>query len=264
MLNVKVVGSGPPLVALHGLFGSLENIGGITRLLGEHFQVYSVDLPDHGKSPHVEQASLPLMADMVSEWMRASNLASAYLLGHSLGGKVAMEVALSHPELVSGLVVLDIAPVRYDSRHTNVFAGLQALDLKTIVSRADAESRLQAFVPEKAVSSFLLKNLVKMESGYRWRMNLKGLQQSYSKLIQANRDGEFAKPVLFVKGGNSDYIIPAYRAETQQRFPLASMKEVPGTGHWLHAEKPSLVAGVVHKFLMEDLQQKRDSAPVSA
>ena len=249
MLNVRCSGSGEPVVLLHGLFGSLENLGAIARLLARQYTVYSVDLPNHGRSPHVRGGNLATMAKLVRAWVDSEGLHGINLIGHSLGGKVAMEMSLSAPELVRRLVVVDIAPVAYPERHNDVFAGLRAICLQAISSRTQADHILSEYVQEDAVRTFLLKNLSKGEGGFTWRMNLDDLEAQYPDLIAANRLGVFPGPVLFLKGGLSDYITSTYKEEILQRFPSAQLREVENTAHWLHAEKPELVAKLISKFL---------------
>lgn len=251
MLHVKVAGEGEPLVLLHGLFGSLENLGAVARFLTSDFKVYSVDLPNHGRSSHRDGADLVHMAKAVSRWMGEAGLGSAGLVGHSLGGKVAMEIALSHPDRVNGVAVIDIAPVTYPPRHQDVFAGLNAINPAVVASRAEAEALMAPHVTQEPVRSFLLKNLVKTDNGFEWRMNLQDIQQQYVHLIAENRsDAAYAGPVLFLKGGNSDYIKSDYRQAITRRFPHAQLKIVPDTGHWLHAEKPELTATLIRKFFL--------------
>lgn len=248
MLNFRVIGEGKPLVLLHGLFGSLENLGGIARRLAEHFCVYSVDLPNHGRSAHISGATLAVMAGQVLAWMDSEGLSSVYLLGHSLGGKVAMEVALSEPSRVARLAVLDISPVAYPPRHDDVFAGLRAIDLQTLGRRQDADGILAEYVAEAAVRTFLLKNLVKDAKGFTWRVNLTDIEQHYSDLIRGNRVGVYPDSVLFIKGDKSDYITAEHSGEILSRFPAAQFKVVTNADHWLHAEKPEVVAGIIKRF----------------
>lgn len=228
----------------------MENLGGIARPLASHFTVHSLDLPNHGRSAHTDAMILPDMATDVLAWMDRQGLTSAHILGHSLGGKVAMELALRDARRIKSLVVLDIAPVTYPPHHDAVFEGLLALELNQIESRAQADDFLKSYVPELAVRSFLLKNLVKEPQGFRWRINLPVIHKNYRHLIAANSEkGIFAGPTLFIKGGNSDYIQEQQRDAILSRFPKAAVKIVPETGHWLHAEKPELVARLVQRFL---------------
>lgn len=252
MLHFKVAGEGEPLVLIHGLFGSLENLGAVARLLSSHFKVYSVDLPNHGRSAHRTGAGLAQMAHIVWQWIEEVGIANPAIVGHSLGGKVAMEIALSHPGRVAGLVVIDIAPVAYPPRHHDVFAGLNAIEPVDLPNRAEAEVLMSSHVEAAAVRSFLLKNLVKNETGFSWRMNLADIQREYPNLINENRtDAIFPAPVLFLKGGESDYIRPDHHQAIIRRFPAAQFKVIASTGHWLHAEKPELTATLIRKFLSE-------------
>lgn len=252
MLHHRCSGTGEPLVLIHGLFGSLENLGAVARLLAREYRVYSVDLPNHGRSSHQQGADLEVMAERLNLWMAEEGLERAHVVGHSLGGKVAMELALRNPERVERLIVIDIAPVAYPPRHNDVFAGLLALEPNTLRQRSEADAILADYVSEAAVRTFLLKNLVKADDGFSWRMNLADIHQSYPRLIMANGAGRFDRPVLFLKGEKSDYLAPAHKAETTQRFPEAQLREVENTAHWLHAEKPELVSKLIIKFLSSE------------
>ncbi len=237
---------------MHGLFGSLENLGGIARYLSEHYRVYSLDMRNHGASPHADDMSLAAMAEDVAEFLVSESIDSAHLLGHSLGGKVMMELALSNPERIDRVVVGDIAPVDYGvPRHDDVFAGIESLDLSTLTKRSQAEEVVAHYIQEPAVRSFILKNLVRdSNGGYYWRINTPALKSNYPKLIGANRDDtHFERPVLFIKGEHSDYLTNAHKGEVLKRFPKAQVKVISGTGHWLHAEKPELFAKLTHNFL---------------
>lgn len=252
MLHFRKTGEGSPVIVLHGLFGSLENLASLARAMSENHCVYSVDLPNHGRSAHVSQTSLQSMAYQLIEWMMQEKIPSAGWVGHSLGGKVAMEVALIRPDLVERLVVLDIAPVAYAPAHNEIFAGLRSLPLANLNSRTDADALLAEYVTEPGVRSFLLKNLVKVDSGFAWRMNLEELWRNYSQLLAANSQSVYAGPVLLIKGEKSDYLKPEYRTEVASRFPAASLKIVSGAGHWLHVDKSGLVNGIVSRFIGGD------------
>lgn len=249
MLYWRKTGRGQPILLLHGLFGSLENMGSIARLLGNQFEVWSVDLPDHGRSEHTEDGDLPGYAELIASWLDSQQLSTVNVVGHSLGGKVAMELALLWPHRVSQLVVLDASPVAYAERHGDVFAGLQAIDPQSLQSRTQADQVLQEYVSDPAVRAFLLKNLLKTDDRFHWRLNLHGLKRAYPQLIAANRQASFEKPVLFLKGERSDYILPSHKDAVTERFPSADMKIVKDTGHWLHAEKPELVARLIERFI---------------
>ena len=249
MLHYRQAGEGPPLVLIHGLFGSLENLGALARTLAERFQVFSVDLPNHGRSPHFADCDLTAMADCLRQWLDQVGLERAHVIGHSLGGKVAMELALASPQYVDRLGVMDVAPVSYKPRHQKVLAGLTAIAPEQLQDRSQADAQLAEYVPEPAVRSFLLKNLIKEEGQFRWRMNLADLRENYTELTKGNRSGRFSGATLFLKGANSDYIEESHRDELLTRFPLAQLKVVANAGHWLHVEESSLVAKLTAKFL---------------
>ncbi len=250
-LHARVSGSGPPVLLLHGLFGSLENLGVVARHLALHHEVHALDLRNHGRSPHAEPMTYEVMAGDVLHYMNRRGLASASLLGHSMGGKVAMTLALRQSERVEHLVVADIAPVSYNAHHDAIFAGLTGLNLDVLQSRQEADTHLEHFVPEPAVRSFLLKNLVKSGADrFHWRLNLHAITRHYHAILQGQHaEHPYTGPVLFLKGGLSDYIRPAYQAHTLALFPAAQLRIIPATGHWLHAEKPLLFSRLVQRFL---------------
>lgn len=251
-LYFRKQGQGEPVILVHGLFGSLENLGALARILAQHFCVYSVDLPNHGRSPHSHHMNLSSMAADLSTWMDEQQLTSAMLVGHSLGAKVVMELALNLPDKCKKLVAIDIAPVQYQPRHTQIFKGLLALDPPNLSSRSQADTQLKPYVTELAVRSFLLKNLVKEAKGFSWKMNLPVIDTCYSALIAANKlpMQPFSGEVLFIKGGNSDYILESHTEAIGARFPKAKLRLIANTGHWLHAEKPDHVAKLVARFLI--------------
>ncbi len=240
----------PPLVLVHGLFGSLENLGVIARQLANKFRVYSIDLPNHGRSRHVQTMTLASMADQVTEWLDEQGLSEVRYLGHSLGGKLGMELALMSPDRIRQLVVADISPIAYPPRHNDVFSAFAAVDLNQINGRSEADKIMAEHVGETAVRSFLLKNLVQDGTRYLWRMNLQGILTAYHHIIGANGlYSPFDKPTLFIKGELSPYIQADHWPEVTKRFPNASIKMIQGTEHWLHAEKPGIFAGIVERFL---------------
>lgn len=234
---------GKPLLVMHGLFGSLQNWTWHCRKLAENFAVYALDMRNHGASPHDDAMNYQVMAGDVQEFMDDHNLDKAHLLGHSMGGKTAMQFALDAPDRVDGLVIADIAPVQYGGEHGDhdeIFAGLCALDLSTVSSRGDADAQLAKWVPDDIVRQFLLSNLVrKPEGGFAWRINLPVLNASYARLREAPvAAAPYPKDVLFIRGDLSDYILPERKDELLRLFPRAKVKTIAGTGHWLHAEKP--------------------------
>ncbi len=239
-----------PVVLLHGLFGSAANLGMVARGLAPHFPVYSVDLPNHGHSPRLDRMDYPSMAAEVIEFLEQNALAPAHLLGHSMGGKVAMQVALQRPELVNQLIVADIAPVRYPGHHDQILAGLDAVARIAPQGRREADAVLSEYVEESGVRAFLLKSWQKDDQDrYNWLLNLDAIRSSYPLLGEANQGEPYEREVFFIKGSESSYILPEHRDQILTLFPHATVKVLEGTGHWLHAEKPQLFNRLVLRFL---------------
>lgn len=253
-LNYKQYSTaGEPLLILHGLFGSLGNWGWHSRELAKHFAVTGLDLRNHGGSPHSDDMDYQCMANDVLEFMDDHGIERCHLLGHSMGGKVAMQLALQAPQRVDHLIVADIAPVQYKGEHDSIFDGLLAIDLASIGSRNEADQILVKYEEDELVRQFLLTNLVKNpEGGFQWRINLPVLRASYAKLRDKPVGGVFDGPVLFVKGALSNYITEKHREEILRSFPRAKIKIIMHTGHWLHAEKPQTFYRIVHNFLNPD------------
>lgn len=250
----KASGQATPVVLLHGLFGMGSNLGALARSLQDEFRIYSVDLPNHGKSDWLETTDIPAMADCVEHWMDLQGLYQVYILGHSLGGKIAMQLALHNPGRVASLCVADIAPVSYPSHHDSVLAALQAVEASACHTRSEARELMARHLEEEMVVQFLLMSLRRDDAGvYGWRFNLAGIIANY-EAIRAGlaTDQPFTKDVLFIKGGDSDYILPEHRERIIDLFPAAAVKIMPGCGHWLHAEQPRLFNSIVRRFMMRD------------
>ncbi len=252
VLNHRIQGEGEPLIILHGLFGSMDNLIPVARRLSEHFQVISVDLRNHGRSFHAPDMSYPLMADDVLALMDKLSITQAVLLGHSMGGKVAMQLALDHPERVGAVVVADIAPVAYPSQHTNVIRAIESYQPEQALSRKAADEQLARYIEMPEVRQLLIKSLKRNDRGeFVWRMNVTALVANYDGIRSAPNVGDrvYSGRVLFVKGERSDYLQSAHRKVIAGLFPKASLKVMAGTDHWLHAEKPDLFCGIVERFL---------------
>ena len=246
--------SGEPLFILHGLFGSLSNWNWHSKQFSEHFSVYGVDLRNHGESPHDDTLNYDVMAQDVVQLFDDLGVKSASVIGHSMGGKVAMELALRWPDYVNKLIVVDIAPVSYPDRgdgHLDVIEGMKALELSAVGSRREAESRLEDYIADQVTRKFILTNLVSGKSdGFRWRINLQSIEHNYAALRnKPSGSGVFRKPVLFLKGALSNYIKKDYQLETLKLFPNARVKSIMGAGHWLHAEKPQVFQKIAKDFL---------------
>lgn len=250
MLHTLVTGSAtdaPPLLIVHGLFGSARNWGVIAKRMAQDRQVLSVDMRNHGQSPRAATQSYADMADDLAEVIAAHG-GRADVVGHSMGGKAAMVLALSEPALVNRLVVADIAPVAYSHTQAHLIQAMRGLDLSRIENRADADRLLAPYVEDAGVRAFLLQSL---DVGARaWRLNLDVLEAEMPKIIGFPAlSGSFAGPTLFLSGATSDYVLPAYRAAIKTLFPAARFAKIPGAGHWLHAEKPREFEAALRVFL---------------
>jgi esterase len=257
-LNYRISGEGEPLILLHGLFGSLENLGGISRRLQDEWQIHALDQRNHGSSPHTDAMDYPAMAADVVAYMDARGIDKASILGHSMGGKVAMQVALQAPERVNKLIIADISPVAYKPKHDAILESLKSLELEGVRSRQDADEQMAEWVDALATRQFLLKNLERVPRDeqvtdgpmFRWRLNLPVIDACYANLAAAPvSEGPFTGPVLFLKGADSAYIQEKHRADIQRLFPAAEIRIIQGTGHWLHAEKADLFASLSRRFL---------------
>ena len=251
MLAANVKGQGKVLILLHGLFGSSDNLGRIATELSKHYQVHALDLRNHGESFHSELMSYELMAADVLRYMDTNSFENVHLLGHSMGGKVAMKIALDYPERVDSLIVADIAPVTYPAHHQEIFEGLLSIDFKRDKTRSAADKILAQHIETLGVRQFLLKNFVpKQQGGFHWKMNLSAIYKNYSKILEGLSNNEaFTGRVLFIAGGLSDYIKADYKEKTLSLFPKTEMKVIPEASHWLHAEKPRTFVGICHRFL---------------
>ncbi|MDZ7828009.1 MAG: alpha/beta fold hydrolase [Halofilum sp. (in: g-proteobacteria)] len=251
-LHFRRAGDGPPLVLLHGLFGSNENLGNIARELVSDFTVIGLDLRNHGRSPHGDRMDYATMAGDVIDTLDANGLDSVAVLGHSLGGKTAMELALSAPDRVERLIVADIAPVAYDRRHDQELEALHALDLDAIGSRKDADEALADAIPNPAIRQFLLKNLARGDDGFRWRIPLETIYSEYADIAAApTSTGPYDGPALFIRGGESDYVTDEAETDIRERFPAARIETIPGANHWVHVDAPDAFLKLVSEFLKE-------------
>ena len=249
-MNYLVSGQGAPVILIHGLFGNLDNLKSLSHELEQHYQVIRVDLPNHGQSLHLENLTFEVMVQQLKNVLNECDIDQAHIVGHSLGGKVAMAFALQHPEKCLSIVAADIAPVKYSRRHDTVFKGLQSLPLD---GHSDRRAALQHLIDsniDNATAQFLLKNLQRTEIGFRWKMNLEGLFNSYSNLIDWPFSGlQYQGSCLFLRGGDSDYVTAKHRDAIMTQFPNASAKTIQGTGHWLHAQKPAVFNRIVKEFI---------------
>jgi len=247
-LHTIEAGAGPGLVILHGLLGSARNWAGIVNALAASRHVVAVDLPNHGASPWTEAMDYPFLAREAAAVIERVG-APAAVLGHSMGGKAAMVLALTRPDLVERLVVVDIAPVRYTHTFAPYIRAMRAVRLEGIGRRDEFDAMLAGHIPDPRVRAFLLQNLESGATGYRWRPNLAVLLAAMDDLLGFPDGGCYDGPVLFLAGAQSDYIRGEHETVIRRLFPRAQVRQVAGAGHWVHADQPQAFAAAVGEFL---------------
>nr|WP_157577451.1 alpha/beta fold hydrolase [Shewanella waksmanii] len=250
MIHFEQQGTGETVILIHGLFGSADNLNNLGRHLASHYHVVRVDVPNHGKSPHWQQMSYAQLSLAIKELMDHLQLGHCHLVGHSMGGKIAMATALTYPDNISSVVAADISPVKYPPRHDAVFSALHSTPLSELTSRNQALQHLITCGLDEGTAMFLIKNLNKGTQGFEWRMNLHGLQQAYADLIDwPTAQLRYNGPALCVRGGDSDYVTAEHRQAFVSQFPQIQSKTIAGTGHWLHAQKPEIFNRIVADFI---------------
>ena len=251
ILRATETGQGPPVCLLHGLFGRAQNFTTLARTLAAGNRVICLDLRNHGASPHAAGMSYAEMAGDIADTLAALNALPCAVLGHSMGGKAAMMLALTRPAAVAGLLVADIAPVAYHHQNAAVAAAMQALDLRAGLERRQAETRLADAVPRAEVRAFLLQNLA-LGAAAAWKIGLSEIAAGIADIEgwPALPEGARYEGVAwFVRGGLSDYVSGGDMPQIEALFPRAQLITVSGAGHWLHAEAPTEFAAIVMKFL---------------
>ena len=255
VLYARTSGQGADLILLHGLFGQGINLRSVVRALEADFRVHCLDLPDHGRSPWLTEASLSTYALAVRDWMEHHELPVAHILGHSLGGKVAMELALTEPGRVNKLVVADIAPVTYADQHRVILDALQLVANQGCQTRTEAEALLGEVIEDPGVVGYLLMSLGRSvnRAAYQWRFNLVSLARAYGRLREAPSEAApFQGHTLFLKGSESAYIQTSHEREIKRRFPCSQLVTVNRAGHWLHIDQPEQFCGAVQEFLLSN------------
>jgi esterase len=248
-LNVIESGHGPPVVLLHGLFGSARNFGTVQRALAPLYRVAAMDARNHGASSHAPGMRYAALADDVIETLDALGIDRAAVIGHSMGGKTVMAMALVDPKRVARLLVADIAPVAYEHGNNAVADAMRAIPLHDGLTRAEAEAALTAAVPIPLVRTFLIQNL-QFGPHPRWRIGLEEIADAIPDLEGWEPpDGTYTGPALFVSGARSDYVRPEYRPTIRDLFPSSRFVSVKNAGHWLHADNPAGFLSVVEAFL---------------
>jgi esterase len=249
-LHYQQRGSGQDVILIHGLFGSLENLNMVARHLSKFYCVTSVDVRNHGLSFHENSMTYDELAQDVINIMDILSIENAYILGHSMGGKIAMQLAFSHPERVKKLIVADIAPVAYPPHHTRIIEGLKSIDLSQVEKRSDADEQLAHYVDDKGVRQFLLRNLTRENEQFVFRCSLDFIDNCYSQ-IMLGFEGEtpYLGETLFIKGGDSDYIQMSHKSIIETLLPKSKVKIIQNTGHWLHAEKTTAFNKIAYDFI---------------
>jgi len=252
-LNFKKVGEGEPLVILHGLFGSLDNWMSLAKKLGAHFEVFIIDARNHGQSPHSKDFNYDVMADDLYEFLLQNNIVDPIVLGHSMGGKTAMQFAMNYPNKLEQLIVADIAPKAYPVHHTIIIEGMLSLDFDVINTRKKADEQLSKFIEDISTRQFLLKNLFWADKErLAWKFNLSTINQNIETIGQGLENiSTFEKPTLFIRGEKSNYITPKDYDPIKNIFPNSAISSLD-SGHWVHAEKPIDFLQILNNFLLRE------------
>jgi esterase len=250
-LFFRKFGDGKPLIIMHGLFGTSDNWNTLAKKYGEHFTTYTVDLRNHGQSPHHDHWDYESMAEDVSELMNDEGISSAHIMGHSMGGKVAMYMSGMFPQKIDKLIISDIAPKHYKPHHQEILAALNNLNFTIIKSRKDAETYMETKIPDMGTRQFLLKNLYWKEDHLAWRFNLPIISKNIEMVgTELPQPIVFEGPTLFIRGGNSRYILDTDIDDIVEHFPNSKLYTIEGANHWLHAEKPLEYLQVTTDFLL--------------
>lgn len=249
-LYFRELGEGKPLVILHGLFGSSDNWLTLGKRFAEDFKVYIVDQRNHGQSFHDDEFTYEAMAADLKQFIDGKNIKNPHILGHSMGGKTAMNFATSHSDCLDKLIVADIGPQSYPVHHSTILKGLYAIDLANTQSRKEADEQLAQFVPELGIRQFLLKNLTRTDGRFAWRINLNAIAQGIEQIGKGlNQNISYSQSALFIRGEKSDYIQDADVNLIHSIFTNSKLETISGAGHWLHAEKPQEFYDIVMKYL---------------
>jgi pimeloyl-ACP methyl ester carboxylesterase len=265
-LFFQKIGQEPSLIILHGLYGSSDNWITVARRLASRYTIYLVDLRNHGRSPHHPDHTYPLMATDIEELMASESIDKAYILGHSMGGKTAMLFAALHPERVSGLIIVDIAPGGYTNlsqyspqviAHLNIVNTMLSVDFSKLTSRAKIENDLAKTITDTDIRRFIMKNVQRnANNSFGWKLNIDAIHRALPGImgpipLEKIMGGQALKgfPILFIKGEYSDYITPDQIPMIRQYFPEAEIKTIPSAGHWVHAEQPKQFIKVLEEFL---------------
>lgn len=239
------------MLILHGIFGTSDNWQTFGKQLSENYQVFLIDQRNHGLSPHSDDFNYPLMAEDIHEFIQQHQLSSPIVLGHSMGGKAAMFYAVAYPEEFDKLIVVDIAPRAYPVHHQHILDAMSAVDLEGASSRGEVEDQMKPHLSNRGVRQFLMKNLKREDdSTFSWKLNLPSIRQNIEKVgVAVEADAPVERPVLFIRGAQSDYIQPDDELLIHQIFPQAQVSTIEKAGHWVHAEQPEALYNEITQFL---------------
>lgn len=259
ILHSKITGENPKqLLILHGLFGQSDNFATLAKQFAEFYTVHTIDLRNHGRSFHSDDMSFEAMSGDILNYLNEHQIEQCYLLGHSLGGRSVIEFSYAHPERVEKLIVADMAPKAYPPHHQGILKALNSVDFSKVEKRSDVEEVLKQHIPDMGTRQFLLKNVYHADNAhlpdgqghYAFRFNLKTLTNSYEEMVGSDlTNGNFNKPTLFLRGEKSNYIMDEDTELISKHFSNYSIKTIPNSGHWVHAENPKSFFELVVEFL---------------
>ena len=250
----RIMGEGQPLLIVHGLFGMSDNWQSLGKKFADFYEVHLIDQRNHGRSPHSTVFNYDVLADDLVKYIKEHKLNNVLLMGHSLGGKTAMELAVKHPDLVQKLIVVDISPKAYPVHHDKIIEGLQNLDFSVLKSRGEADRKLTEYIDDAGVRQFLLKSLYWVEKGQlAFRFNLEAIAEHITEVGKVLADKmEYKGPCLFVDGASSGYIVDEDEDLILEHFPEAEIVTIVDAGHWVHAEQPNSFFDEVLRFCIAD------------
>jgi pimeloyl-ACP methyl ester carboxylesterase len=252
-LAFRKYGAGKPILILHGLFGQSDNWNTLAKNFSENnFEVFAIDLRNHGLSPHSDEWNYEVMANDILEFINDNNLMQPIIIGHSMGGKVAMTFALNFDGIIDKLIVVDIAPINYPAHHHEVLYALNEVDFNKLHTRKDVEDILAKSISDFGTRQFLLKNIYwenSIENKMNWRFNLNVISKNYHEILNEVTNKCSLVNTLFIRGEKSKYILDSHINSINERFPNAKLVSIPNAGHWVHAEQPKLFYEEVIKFL---------------
>ncbi len=249
-LSISDLGDGTPVLILHGLFGRKRNWQAIQKRLADDIRVVTADMRNHGDSPWDDEMSYPAMAEDLAQLINGLNAGPVIVAGHSMGGKAAMTLAMTEPELVRALMVIDIAPVPYDHTYQPYIDAMRGVPLHELERRSQAEQFLTETITDPGVRAFLLQNLGQDGDRLKWQVNLDAIENGLPAILDfpAGLGAPYEGPALFVRGGNSDFVDDSQFPLIENLFPMAEHAEIQGAGHWVHAEKPEDVIRSIREF----------------